>query len=142
MAHNLNRESSSDKWEHIDASENLDDFPYLSEEDLRFITLGSYQLRQAVTYYAEHVKTDGSYVIDVCKHIGDLSLSSHGLSVGDPLLIRGRIQSRHRSSKKYYIYILIDKEIEVDEEKDGVDSVSGYSCSCPMASELLAVVHT
>jgi SWIM zinc finger len=27
--------------------------------------------------------------------------------------------------------LLIDKEIEVDEEKDGVDSVSGYSCSCP-----------
>jgi hypothetical protein len=129
---NLNRESSSDKWERIDGSlDYLDDFPHLSEEDLRSITVGSYQLRQVRSYYAEHIKINGSYVIDVCKHTGDLSFSSHGLLVGDPLLIRGRIQSRHRSSTRYFIYILIDKAVQVDEEKDGVDSVSGYSCSCP-----------
>jgi hypothetical protein len=109
----------------------LDDFPHLSEEDLRSITLGSYQLRQARSYYAEHIKTDGRYVIEVCKHVGPLSLTSHGFSVGDPMLIRGRIQSRHRSATKYFVYILIDRAIEIDEDKDGVDSVSGYSCSCP-----------
>jgi len=108
----------------------VDDFPHFSE-DLRSITVGSYQLRQVRSYYAEHIKINGSYVIDVCKHTGDLSLSSHGLSVGDPLLIRGRIQSRHRSSTRYFIYILIDKAVQVDEEKDGVDSISGYSCTCP-----------
>ncbi len=47
------------------------------------------------------------------------------------MLIRGRIQSRHRSATKYFVYILIDRAIEIDEDKDGVDSVSGYSCSCP-----------
>ena len=109
---NVNRESSSDKWERIDGSlDYLDEFPHLSEEDLRSITVGSYQLRQARSYYAEHIKINGSYVIDVCKHTGDLSLSSHGLSVGDPLLIRGLIQSRHRSSTRYFIYILIDKVV-------------------------------
>jgi hypothetical protein len=91
---------------------------------------GSYQLRQ-VRSYAEHIKINGSNVIDVCKHTSNLSLSSHGISVGDPLLIRGRLQSRHRSSIRYFIYILIDKAVQVDEEKDGDDSVSGYSCSCP-----------
>jgi len=125
---NLNRESSSDKWERIDGSlDYLDEFPHLSE-DLRSITVGSYQLRQARSYCAEHIKINGSYVIDVCKHTGDLSLSSHGFSVGDPLLIRG--QSRHRSSTRYFIYILIDKAVQVD-VKEGVDSVSSYSCSCP-----------
>ena len=78
---NLNRESSSDKWERIDGSlDYLDEFPHLSEEDLRSITVGSYQLRQVRSYYAEHIKINGSYVIDVCKHTGNLSLSSHGLS--------------------------------------------------------------
>jgi hypothetical protein len=68
---NLNRQSSSDKWEKIDFGQDyLDDFPHLSEEDLRSITLGSYQLRQARSYYAEHIKTDGRYVIEVCKHVG------------------------------------------------------------------------
>jgi hypothetical protein len=128
----LNRESSLDKWERIEEShEFVVDFPHLSEEDLRSITLGSYQLRQARSYYAEHIKTNGSYVVDVCKHIGNLPLSSHGLSVGDPMLIRGRIQSRHRSSHRYFIYILIDRLVLKDEEKDGVDAVSGYCCSCP-----------
>ena len=93
--------------------------------------MGSYQLRQARSYYDEHIKIDGSYLVEVCRHTEPLSLSSHGLSIGDPMLIRGRIQSRHPSSTRYFIYILIDKLIFANEEKDGVDAVSCYYCSCP-----------
>jgi hypothetical protein len=57
--------------------------------------------------------------------VGPLSLSSHGISVGDPMLVRGRIQSRHRSSTRYFIYILINRE------RGGAEAVSGYCCSCP-----------
>ena len=81
--------------------------------------------------HAEHIKIDGSYLVEVCRHAEPHSLSSHGLSIGDPMLIRGRKQSRDRSSARYFIYILIDKLILADEEKDGVDGVSGYCCSCP-----------
>jgi hypothetical protein len=120
-AQNLNRRSAS--FQSIDGN-TLEDFPQLTETDLRSLTLGSYQLRQARSYYAEHIKTNGRYEIAVCKHIGPLSLTSHGLSVEDPMLVRGRIQSRHRGSTRHFIYILIDRL------SNGADSVSGYCCSC------------
>jgi hypothetical protein len=48
---NLNRRSAL--FKSIDGA-SLDDFPQLIEADLRLITLGSYQLKQAPSYYAEH----------------------------------------------------------------------------------------
>ena len=84
--------------------------------------------------HAEHIKIDGSYLVEVCRHAEPHSLSSHGLSIGDPMLIRGRKQSRDRSSARYFIYILIDKLILADEEKGGVDAVSGYCCFYPSNS--------
>ena len=86
-------------------------------------------MNQAPSYYAEHIKRNGSYTIEVCKHIGPLSCNSHGLdSIGDPMLVRGRIQSRHHSSVRYFQYTLIDRH------KSGVESVSDYFCSCPDGS--------
>jgi hypothetical protein len=123
---NLNRRSAL--FKSIDGA-SLDDFPQLIEADLRLITLGSYQLKQAPSYYAEHIRTNGQYTIEVCKHVGPLPCTAHGLvSVDDPMLVRGKIQSRHRSSTVYFIYILIDRL------KNGVESVSGYYCSCPSGS--------
>jgi hypothetical protein len=118
----LNRKSA--QFQSIDGNDLQ--FPELTEADLRFLTLGGYQLRLAPSYYAEHIKMNGRYEIGVCKHVGPLSLTSHGISAGDPMLIRGRIQSRHRNSTRYFIYILIDRE------KVGVDSVFGCCCSCPV----------
>jgi hypothetical protein len=85
------------------------------------------QPRMARSYYAEHIKTNGRLEIEVCKHVGPLSLTSHGFSVDgrDPILIRGRIQSRHRGSFRYFIYILIDWK------RGDVEAVRGYCCSCP-----------
>jgi hypothetical protein len=52
----LNRKSAF--FESIDGS-SIDDFPQLTGEDLRLITLGTYQLRMTRSYYAEHIKTNG-----------------------------------------------------------------------------------
>ncbi len=49
---------------------------------------------------------------------------SHGLTASDPMLIRGKIQSRHWSSTQYFVYILIDRA------EQGVEAVSSYTCSC------------
>jgi len=120
---NLNRKSVA--FMSIDgASEEELEFPQLTEADLRSITQGDYHLRLARSYYAEHVKANGVYEVQVAKHIGPIPIS-YGLSVGTPVLIRGKIQSRHTSSKQYFVYILLD----LDEL--GVDSVSSYTCSCP-----------
>ena len=51
-AQGLNRKSAS--FESIDGS-SIDGFPQLTEADLRSITLGTYQLRMALSYFAEHI---------------------------------------------------------------------------------------
>ena len=47
-----------------------------------------------------------------------------GEGAGPPKLIRGRIQSRHHNSTKYYIYVLVDVA------KAGSEGVIGYCCQC------------
>ncbi|CAH2103328.1 unnamed protein product [Euphydryas editha] len=102
----------------------LKDFPKLSLDDLRILALGSYQLKQARSYYSEHVNPDGSYEIQVCRHVRLLSLKSHSINLNNPMLIRARIQSRHHNTTKYYIYILIDQD------KSGAEAISGHFCQC------------
>jgi hypothetical protein len=43
------------------SSDQLKDFPVLTEEKLRQITLGIYQLKQALLYAKEHIEKTNSY---------------------------------------------------------------------------------
>jgi hypothetical protein len=95
----------------------------LTLPDLYNIALGTYQLKQVKSYYVEHCKIDGRFEIQVCRHTGPLQLTSHDISADDPMLIRGRIQNRHRNSTKYYIYVL-------DFAKSGAESLIEYCCQC------------
>ncbi len=70
------------------------------------------------------VMADGRYLIQLCRHTGPLELTSHGISAEDPMLIRGRLQSRHQNSTNYFIYILVDVE------KSDVEAVVEYTCQC------------
>lgn len=65
-------------------------FP-LSEEDVRQLTFGTYQIRQANSYIREHVDETGQYAIDVSQMESDL--------------IHCRLQSRHSSSTLYNLWI-------------------------------------
>jgi len=83
-------------------------FPELDMTDLRNISLGSYQLKQVCSYFAEHTSSLGRFEIQVARHIGPLGFSSLGILAEEPMLLRVRIQSRHRSATKYHIYVLVD----------------------------------
>lgn len=48
------------KWEKC-STDSVQDFPKLSWDDLKKLTLGSYQLRIAKKYNQQHVKEDGTY---------------------------------------------------------------------------------
>jgi len=103
----------------------MDDFPEISEDELRLcISYGSYQIKQAKSYVAEHRKADGIYRISVHRQSPPLLLESCGIEADDPVLIRGKIQSRHRSNKQYCVYIMLDKG------KEGVESIIGHYCQC------------
>uniref|UniRef100_A0A2H1WRG1 SFRICE_032285 n=1 Tax=Spodoptera frugiperda TaxID=7108 RepID=A0A2H1WRG1_SPOFR len=105
-------------------SNNVTDFPLLSYEDLILIACGTYQLKQARSYYGEHIRFDGSYTVEVCRE-AHLSNLREELSLSENTwLLRGKIQSRHVSRKIYYVYILINPN------DNGREAILQYCCNC------------
>lgn len=50
-------------WEVIDAVDVATDFPVLTEEELRNVTLGTYQVKMPKADEYEHLQEDGAYDI-------------------------------------------------------------------------------
>lgn len=91
---------------------------------LKRFVLGTYQIKQARSYYGAHIRLNCTYQIEVSEEIEeDLPL----ILGANNYLVRGRIKSRHVSSKVYYTYMLINKDENV---RDTLDAISGYYCSC------------
>jgi len=87
----------------------FNDFPRLTLEELYQITLGTYQLKQSLSYIAQHMSTNADYSFEARK---------------DKDVIRVQMVSRHSSTVKYNIYIRYDKT------KLGKDAILGYMCRC------------
>lgn len=78
-------------WTKFDASGVAPEFPQLSEEEIREITLGTYQVKMAKSYTNAYINEDGNYGIHVNEDVENV--------------VSARIQSRHVSAKKYYSWI-------------------------------------
>lgn len=134
ITNNMNRRRAD--FESMNAEvPGLDDFPILSEDDLILYALGTYQVQQARSYYGEHVKSDGSYVIEVCREPNMNDFSAETYNWIDPWLLRGRIQSRHSSRRTYYVYILVER-LE-GQDAQGLDAILGHYCSCIIGKRTL-----
>lgn len=102
----------------------FEDIPRLEEEHIILIALGTYHIKIASSYCAEHL-SDGIYIIELYRdnELGDLN--EYNIEVGTgSFLVRGRIQSRHTRAKQYYTYVLINRETE------GRNAFSHYYCTC------------
>ena len=93
-------------WQNIESIDFT--FPRLSDDYLRSITFGVYQLSQAPHYADQHL-SDGELDIKVNKT--------------SPDYIRGKIQSRHTSARKYFLWIKINQD-------NLQDPVVGWYCEC------------
>lgn len=101
----------------------LDFFPEMTQSDLIIFALGIYQLKQAKSYYGEHIRQHGSFQVEVSDHLEVVSQAT--MSGQDPVLIRGRIKSRHHSGKTYYTYLLMARQgVNWD------DQIISHYCSC------------
>jgi hypothetical protein len=65
-------------------------FPSLSEEEIRCLAIGVYQVNLAKSYVQEHLKELAEFTVYVCKQ--------------DEHLIFAKLQSRHVSSKAYLFW--------------------------------------
>ena len=107
-------------WKKLDAAEI--DFPKLDLEYLETITCGSYQIKLAPGYIADHLSEDGEYEISVNNHSEDL--------------IRDQIHSTHKSQAMYYVRIQYDRQ-------DLDNPIKDYFCSCPAGKRTVGMcAHT
>lgn len=120
--YHLNRRRA--QYQAIDVDrDNVSDFPVLTFNELILVSLGTYQIKQARSYYGEHVRENGSYIIEVCREVDHELLED--LSVSETTwLLRGKIQSRHISRKTYFVYIIIDSSLS------GREAIVQYCCNC------------
>lgn len=87
------------------------------------LACGTYQIKQAKSYYGEHIRNDGSYTIEVC--IDRASDLLQGFpSVENCTLLRGKLQSRHIDRKIYFVYILYNDQYQ------GIQAIKHYCCNC------------
>ena len=91
-----------------DCYESIPTFPKMSEKEIRSLTFGVYQVRQAASYIDEYICGSNSNIY-------------FRESTSD--LVHVRIQSRHTSAKLYDIWV----------EHDG-KTVTGWYCQCPIGT--------
>ncbi|XP_062619706.1 uncharacterized protein LOC134281247 [Saccostrea cucullata] len=99
-------------WQKIDAAGFAQDFPKLSDSEIRQLTLGVYQVKMAKAYTQEHLQDDGTYEILVNEDLDGI--------------IGAKIQSRHVSSKKYSCWVKYE---------DGV--VISWYCKCKAGARIV-----
>jgi hypothetical protein len=104
-------------YQKLDSS-SICDFPKLDYDTIKNnITLGTYQLRQSLSYLAEHLNESGDYIIEVFDDKTNVLDSN-------VKLLRTRIQSRHSNATKYNSYITYKPNTN---NFNGIDS---WLCTC------------
>lgn len=104
------------RWEK--ATENtIPNFPTLTMEDLKRITLGSYQIEIAGKYIEQHMKQDSHFGIFLHRENDEI--------------IRAKIQSRFSRSKTHNTWV------KFDPDEIGFEAVKSYYCSCKVGERTL-----
>lgn len=107
-------------------------FPQLSLDDLYAVSLGPYQIKNALSYFAQHQK-DNIFLVQKFQpnprdRLSALDYANFGITVSDPLLVKAYMKSRFRSTKNHHIFVLIDKS------KIERASIVEYFCTCETGS--------
>lgn len=101
----------------------LEDFPELTDDDIILFALGTYHIKLAKSYCAEHIR-NGIYYIELFRENQLTDLPRYNIREDNVWLIRGRIQSRHVRSRVYYCYILINRS------ETGRRAIEQWYCTC------------
>lgn len=88
-------------------------FPRFNQEQLKNFSLGTYAIRQAISYTAEHIKSHQKFQIfqlprkHVDAHFRRICAKKN---MENPIFIHARITSRFRGQKMHNVYILYDSK--------------------------------
>ena len=109
-AEGLDKRSYS--WQKVDAEDAAPNFPRCSEDEIRALTLGVYQVKLAKSYTQEHLDADGGYEMFVSNDVENM--------------ICAKIQSRHTSSKQYKCWIGYDQGV-----------ITSWYCKCKCGARVV-----
>ena len=93
------------------SSEDLLDFPELTENDLVLLFSGTYQMKQSMSYLAEMIDANNQLKILYCKASDNV--------------IRLSVPSRHKNRQSYKCFINYAKD------SAGHEAIKKYCCDCP-----------
>lgn len=127
---NLNARTSN--FRRIETSQ-IDFFPTLDISQLQLYTCGTYQIKVAHSYYADHINEIGDFEFEVAKETTTIDYPAYSILLApeNSLLIKTRLRSRHSNSTKYFVYLLIDKT------KQGLEAVIGHTCGCKIGKRVV-----
>lgn len=94
-------------------------FPRFNREQLKNFSLGTYAIKQAISYTAEHRKLHGQFKISILSNehvLAHFNRVCAKKKIDKPMFISAKIKSRFRSQKTHSSYILYDSSA-VDIEK-------------------------
>ena len=92
----------------------ITDFPILTQENLRSLTMGIYQLKQAPYYTKEHKDEDGTYQM---------------FYATDEDMLKVKIQSRHSSSVQHTLWLRYDNTLE--------EPIKDWYCTCEVGARVM-----
>ena len=107
----------------------FEECPRLNEDDILLFALGSYHLKLAKSYCAEHFR-NGLYIIALYRENALSDLARCNIMMNNAWL-RARIQSRHVRSRIYYSYMLIDGN------RGDRHAIAHYYCTCLTGSRTI-----
>lgn len=103
-------------------------FPQLNEKDLKNLSLGTYSIKQAVSYVADHVKAHGKFEIfaydDEQTRVRFRQLCATE-NFQNPTLLLAQLKSRFRGRQTHDVYVLYDAVVA---EQPNVRMF--YMCEC------------
>lgn len=104
--------------------QNLTLYPKFSYHDLKMICHGSYQIRQAPSYYQSHLReNNGNFVIKVCNNDNRLN-KILTQNTSNPILLMLDLKSRFRSNKTHKVHVLLSSD------SNNKYKVNEYCCTC------------
>lgn len=109
-------------------------FPTLAKEEIRLISLGSYQPNLALSYIYEQIQLKGQFQFFVYPDTRVKSIFKNLIEkyrITSPIVILSIFESRFRNNVKHYVYILADQAI------NGREGIISYYCDCQHGRRLV-----
>jgi hypothetical protein len=107
------------------------DFPQLTKADLYSISLGPYQINNALSYFGQNRDDDpqnAPFQLERYQHLIDFQAYEIDIEPPNAVLVRGQIKSRYSSTTVRKAFVLFDTSLA------GVDAVREWYCDCTNGS--------